>query len=186
MRLFVKIIFALFLFFLPTPAFVRQMNTARDSCISLKQDTLSVGEATPQHSDDDFAPGLFFFALFGCGCICMFVAAGAMLALVATFMFIGLAALGIFSTSLIVALRKKSLEKGFKTLIVLFCSSGGLLSLAVLFPFVNYIIHWATFEKAVFIGAVIGASSGFALGQIVFSIARRLFLYLQKKMDVNE
>jgi len=177
------IILTLLLLASPSIIYTNSINTLSQGATLQNKDTLSANNQTPEHSDDDFAPGLLFFALFALGCICVFVGTGIMLTLIAALMFIGLAALGVLSTSLIVMLHKKSFEKGFKTFIVLGCSFAGFFALALLFPFVNYITHWATFERAVLTGATIGTVSGFVAGQIVFTIVRRLALYLKNGFE---
>ena len=137
---------------------------------------------SPTQSDDDFAPGLFVFAVVGLACICAFTGVGIALTLIAFVLLSSFIAFGVISASIIVTLHQKSIEKGFKAFLVLGCLFTGLFSMAALFTVVNYITHWFTFLQALIAGTVTGLIAGFIMGQLLFVISRRLIIYLRKQV----
>ena len=101
-------------------------------------------EADAFEGTDDFSPGLLFFALLGLGLVLACIGAGIAVTVIALLILFGLIALGVLSTSVIIGLYNRSFAKGFKSFIVLFASSGGLVVCAAGLGIVSAIGNWWT------------------------------------------
>ena len=146
----------------------------------LNNDSVAVANS-PMHSDDDFAPGLFVFAVLGLACICAFVGVGIAFTFIGFTALAGFITVGIVSASIIVTIHQKSIKRGFKAFVVLGSLFAGLFSMGALFTIVNYITHWFTLLQALIAGGVTGLIAGFIMGQVLFVIASRLILNLKRQ-----
>lgn len=140
--------------------------------------------AEAYEGDDDFSPGLFFFALIGAGFILASVGAGAVLTVLGLLIVFGLISLGALSASVIVGLNKRSLSKGFKTFIVLVSTVNGVVIAIAGFLVLNQIVHWWSTETAVVSGLAVGAIAGLGFGYVAFYILQRLTAFFRKRLSL--
>jgi len=134
--------------------------------------------------DDDFNAGLLVFAV-----IALSVMFGAMVAgfiaasLAGTFLFI-LISTGILSAAILVGAYKRSVAAGFKTLVMIICTIGGiLLGIGGLY-LVNIVfdlhLHQTLIIWAGLIGGLIG---GIVLGLCLFMITRLFLAFAKRKLS---
>jgi hypothetical protein len=182
---FYTIIFTLLtLIFLTT--YVKANDSLKEPTINTSVDTSSVSSQIDTYSEteEDFAPGLLFTALFALGFVLVCIGAGIFLATLVLLAVFGLVMLGVLSTSIIIGLNKKSFEKGSKTFIVLTSTIGGLLIGGTGFWLLNKVVHWWTPQTSILIGAGLGFLIGIGLGFLVFIILQRLTVYFKKSLNI--
>jgi hypothetical protein len=177
---------ALLIFSLLTafPVNGQRIDTARQTITSVGKDTTHTAQSTlgSTNSGDDFSPGLLFFGLVGIGLTFICIGIGAALAVAALLLVFGLVSAGILSVSVLVGLRKRSFEKGFR-IFVLFSST----TVAVCIGnggsyLMNRIFHLQFSGKTVLaIGTMSGLVGGVTLGLVLYAILKRLTTYFKTK-----
>jgi hypothetical protein len=132
---------------------------------------------------DDFAPGLFLFAVLGFAFILISAGAGIVLTILALLILFALIGAGIFSASILVGLNKKSFTKGFKTFLVSTTTIGGLfVGLAGAWIF-NNSTHGSTLQASLIAGSIIGLLAGLSFGLFAFYAIQKLTTYLKTKFN---
>ena len=134
---------------------------------------------------EDFAPGLFFFAIFAFVFILICVGAGIVLIVTGLLILFGLIGTGILSASILVGLNKKSFTKGFKTFLVSIATIGGLLIGMAGFWILNRISHWWTLKTTLFAGSISGLLAGLVFGLFAFYVIQKLTTFLKTKLKTN-
>jgi hypothetical protein len=141
--------------------------------------------ANTRTDDNDFAPGLFIVII-----IFFSVMAGAMLAgtlaagLVLFFLF-GVVSAGIFSTAVMVGLYKRSVSAGFKTLVLLISTLGGIiLGIGGLY-LVDILFHLHLSHSVIaWSGLIGGLVGGILLGLALFALIRLFLEYTKRKLSI--
>ena len=142
---------------------------------SLQLHSLSASaDADAYEGDDDFSPGLLFFALIGAAFILASVGAGAVLTAFSLLIVFGLISLGVLSASIVVGLNKKSFSKGFKTFIVLGSTVNGIVIAIAAFLILNQLVHWWSTQTALVSGTAVGAIAGLGFGYLAIYILQKL------------
>jgi hypothetical protein len=153
---------------------------------SVQTDTITTKSNSMKYDEnDDFSPGLFFFAMIGFVFILVCVGAGIVLTVLGLLIIFGLVSFGILSTSIIVGLNKKSFAKGFKTFFVLASTFVGLIFFGVGFWLLNKIAHWWTTQTAIITGATSGLFAGLAFGLLAYYVLQRLTTYFKQKLNLT-
>ena len=88
---------------------------------------------------------------------------------------------GIISASLLVGFQRKSLEKGFKTFVLLASIAGATIFSIVFFCLVNTVKNWWTLDVAIIAGSICGLFSGWILGLLIFQTIKKLTVFLKDK-----
>lgn len=154
-------------------------------------DTLSKRDhAYPQSQiaekpDDEFN---IFLMVFGLAAVCFmmgFFIVGMFLFLFLLFVFLLFIAGGIVSTSIFVALYKRSFSSGFKLLMV---AGGGFIGLVcgiIGFGFVSYLFDLDLERSTINIsGSLIGLLIGLLLGLMLFKILKTVLSYFKKRLKI--
>jgi hypothetical protein len=150
------------------------------------QSNLTTETETEEFEDiDDFAPGLFFFALFAFVFILICVGAGIVLTVVGLLILFGLIGAGILSASILVGLNKKSFTKGFKTFLLSTTTIGGLLIGMTGVWILNKITHWWTLQTTLLTGSISGLLAGLVFGLFAFYVIQKLTTFLKTKLKAN-
>lgn len=137
------------------------------------------------YAEDDFSPGMLFFALAGISMVFICIGFGIAIAAVGFLLVFGLISIGILSTSVIVGLNKRSFTKGFKTLLMLSASIGGLgVGIGALYLINRLFDLHLSLNSAVLIGAVSGIIGGVIVGQLFYVILRRLSNYFKQRLNL--
>jgi hypothetical protein len=92
---------------------------------------------------------------------------------------------GILSASILVGLYKRSVAVGFKTLLMLICSLGGIVAGAGSFWLLNRIMHYVTPLTATLLGVVSGLVGGLLLGIVLFGLIRSFLEYCRQKLSLR-
>ncbi len=146
----------------------------------------SLNDAQTEEYEDDvesgYDPGLGLFALFGIGFIFICVGAGVVLTIIGLLIIFGLIGAGILSASVLVALYKKSIAKGFKLFLISTTTFCGLFIGAIGFYLFNKIVHWFTTQTALIIGTISGLLTGALLGFLTFFVFKNLTALLKSKL----
>lgn len=132
----------------------------------------------------DFSPMQFFFVLILLGLILLCIGASIILIVLGLLFIFGLVSFGIVSASVIVGINRRSVEKGFKTFLILSLTIGGLLVGGTSFWILNKIVHWWTDIFAIFIGSVTGLLTGLGLGFLACYVLQQLTFYFRSKLDL--
>lgn len=131
-------------------------------------------------NDDDFLAVLLIMGAF----FCLFaVIIGVALVLIFFAILLVLISGGLISASVLVGLQQKSVSKGFKTLFLSSSILGTTIISVIFFWFLNKIEHWWSNDISIFAGIVFGLISGWILGIIVFTAAKKMVLFLKIKYD---
>jgi len=145
-----------------------------------------IGQQSDSGEDDDFNAGLlvvgtcFVCAMIGAAIVGSFAAAFVILAVI---LFISA---GVISTSLFVALYKKSVAAGFKTLITIICIIGGVAIGSTGLFLIKKIFHLhISGQTAFFTGAAGGFLGGLLIGWLVFKIFVIALNYFKKKLQIG-
>lgn len=136
--------------------------------------------------NDDFSPGLFYFALIGFIFILVNIGAGIVLTVLGLIIIFGLVTFSILSTSIIVGIHKKSFAKGFKVFIVLISTIGGLLFCSLGFWLLNNLVHWWPIQTSIITGAAIGLIAGYLMGLLAYNILLRMTTYFKQKIELTK
>lgn len=142
------------------------------------------GAATASADDDGLGSPVVFAFLLGCAGIAVGAGiVGAMFAVMILGVLVLLALAGILSAGVLVGLYRRSMTAGFKTVLLLACSLGGLVTGAGGSYAANRYFHWhfAT-PTAVLAGAGSGFLGGLLLGLVVFLLIRAVLRFLKQKL----
>jgi hypothetical protein len=146
------------------------------------QDTPPTGDTY----EDDFSPGMLFFALLGLGSVCILVGTGIALGTAGLLLTFALASAGILSTSVVVAMRKKSATKGFKTFLYLSTAMGGVVvASAGLYLINRFFDLQLAAPTALLIGALSGLAGGILLGHLLYFMLIKLNTYFRQRLKVG-
>jgi hypothetical protein len=126
---------------------------------------------------------MIFFGLAAVVFCLICIGAGIVLAAILALILFGFIAAGILSTSMLVGLQKKSLEKGFFTFWTSSVSILGAFLGTGTFYFLNRILHWNSTQTAILSGFAAGLLSGCFLAIISFYIFKRILLLLKNKFN---
>lgn len=131
-------------------------------------------------NDDDFLAallvmGIIFFILA--------IIIGIALVLIFFATLLVLIGVGLISASVLVGLQQKSLSKGFKTLFLSSSILGTTIISVIFFWFLNRIEDWWSNDVSIFAGIAVGFLSGWILGIIIFTAAKKMVLFLKNKYD---
>lgn len=150
------------------------------------QNNLTTETETEAFEDiDDFAPGLFFFAVFAFVFILICVGAGIVLTVVGLLILFGLIGAGILSASILVGLHKKSFTKGFKTFLISITTISGLLIGMTGIWILNNITHWWTLQTTLLTGSISGLLAGLIFGRFAFYVIQKLTTFLKTKLKTH-
>jgi len=133
---------------------------------------------TESYHEDDIAPGLAIFALFGIGFMLICIGAGIVLTIIGLLLLAGFIGAGIVSASILVGLYNKSFEKGFRTFLVSATTVGGFFVGGTGFWLLNKITHWFTTTNSLLIGSVGGLMTGLLLGIMLSYVIKKLTAFL--------
>ena len=168
------------------PTNAQTADTAiKQSAKTVQTDSTNTNNSnTHEGTDDDFSPGLAFFALLGFGIIITLTAVGIALTIIGLLIIFGLISFGVLSASVLVGINKKSFTKGFKTFLVLYSAVCALLICSSGFWLLNKIYHWWTTFHAISIGSVVGILTGIAFGFLAFYTLQRVTTFLKKQLKL--
>jgi hypothetical protein len=107
---------------------------------------------------------------------------GAALTVLAFLILFAFISFGIVSVSLMIGIAKKSVQKGFESLVLIGSSLLGMGLGILTLIFTNNLLQLG-FYMAIGIGALIGLIGGFLLGLVSISIIQRLAGLLKKKLE---
>lgn len=160
-------------------------DTAQQIATANQSEALTVGPSNDTYEGaGDFSPMQFFAVLFLLGIALLMVGVGIGLLVLGLLIFFGLVSFGVLSTSLVVGINSRSIKSGFKTLVMLSSTIGGLLLGSVGFWFQNRVQHWWTSEFALISGAICGLFVGLLFGLLTVYVFRRLTNYFKRKLDL--
>jgi hypothetical protein len=131
------------------------------------------------------SPGLFFFLIFGLMFIVVFVGVGITLTAATLFLIFGFISAGILSTSVLIALNRKSFSKGFRSFVALTTTLSGLIIGSVVFWILNLITHWWDYKIALLTGSISGLTAGILVGFLVFYVTRKITTNLRARLKLN-
>ncbi|HVG13088.1 MAG TPA: hypothetical protein VM843_08790 [Flavisolibacter sp.] len=136
--------------------------------------------------EDDFSPGMLFFALIGIGSVCILVGIGIALGTAGLLLTFALVSAGILSTSVLVGLKKKSVTKGFRTLLYVSSAVGGVAVASAGLYLINrfYDLQLAA-PTALVIGALSGGAGGILLGYLLQLMLIRLSAYFRQRLNLG-
>lgn len=185
-----RILFFLILFLLPATSMLFTLARTTDSIQTAVITTDSINNIESEQyqyaMEDDFAPGLAFFALIAFAFMFIFTGAGIVIAVIALLILFGLIGTGILSASILVGLYNKSFTKGFKTFLVALTTIGGLIiSSTGLWLLNKLVVHWFSSQTAIFIGSLVGLTAGWILGTLLFLIIQKLTAFLKAKINAG-
>lgn len=152
---------------------------------TIHSDTTTIADNNTYNDDEDFAPGLGLFALFGIGFIFVCVGAGVALTVFGLLILFGLISLGALSASVLVGLNRKSFATGFKTFLVFSTTIGGLIICGAGFWMLNKFVHWWSAKTAILVGVSLGFVAGLVCGLIAFYVLQRLTTFLKSKLNLD-
>jgi hypothetical protein len=125
------------------------------------------------------------FALAAACFILIWVGIGIVLAVLGLFVVFGLVSAGILSTSIIVALSRRSLADGFKTSILLTVTIISTIGWCIFFLLYNAVVHWWTMPTAALVGSTLGLVTGILFGFSLIFIIRRMAAFFRRKLDLS-
>jgi hypothetical protein len=123
--------------------------------------------------DEDFSPMVFMTFLITAALSCVLIGAGIALFLFILLIMFGVVSMGIISSSVIVAIGRRSISKGFKTLLLLSgAATGSLVGMVFFYVINNLFLHRLSGGMASFIGFISGIGGGMLLGLAVYKLLR--------------
>jgi hypothetical protein len=138
----------------------------------------------PQPDDSEFNLFLLALAIAFFSIVIGAILVGSILVTVCLLSVLALVSAGILSTGILVGFYRKSLEAGFRTVLLIICSLGGTLLGAICLMLINTIfkIH-LTPSTAALAGACSGLLGGFLLGFVLSGIIRIFMNYCRQKLS---
>ena len=153
-----------------------------------KTDTVSKSAAdnTVVHTPDDDEFNLFLFAylIAFCSVVVGAVIVGSVAMIMILLALFALVSAGIVSAGVLVGIYKRSVAAGFKALLVIICSLGGIVAGAGGLWLIDrfFPIHLGG-RTAVLLGAAGGLIGGILMGIILFRIIRSFLEYFRQKLS---
>ncbi|MCC5918969.1 MAG: hypothetical protein JJU02_16755 [Cryomorphaceae bacterium] len=135
--------------------------------------------------ENDFAPGLFVFVMVGAVFFIASFVLGLILTIFCLLLLAALVFIGVFSTSILVGLARKSWWEGIKTFFVFTTSITGGVGGAVLFFTIFKILHWPNGWEYTIMGGISGALAGMAYGLAAFYLIRAMADFFRRKLNSN-
>ncbi|MDJ1481645.1 hypothetical protein QNI16_14185 [Cytophagaceae bacterium YF14B1] len=179
-------LFAILLFVLiATPTLAQIADTTTHITQSVQADSLHTATNDLGYVEDDFAPGIFGAIILLIVFILVCIGAGIVLTIVGLVAAFALVSFGILSTSILVGLHQKSFAKGFKTLLVITSTLGGLVCGGVGLGILNTFLYWWDIGTSVFIGSICGMLAGFAFGILAYYIIQRFVMFFKQKFNLS-
>jgi hypothetical protein len=188
MRLLSTCFLVIVLFFLPAGGKAQPHQVAPSPMAktnSVRTDSAKAGVSDSASTPDDMPFALivavaFFSLALGGAIIGAFAATLCLIALLA------LVSAGILSAGILVGLYKRSVAAGFKTLLVLVCSLGGVVAGAGGFWLIHRLFHiHLTTQTSVLLGAAAGLLGGMLLGIVLFGLIRAFLEYCRQKLSLR-
>ena len=138
---------------------------------------------TPQEGDE-FNPILFAVIVAFLCIVIGATLAGSMLASLVLMGLFALVSAGIVSAGVLVGFYKRSVTAGFKALLAIGCSIGGILIGVIAFYLINRIFHIHLSGVAVaLVGGFSGLIGGLLLGFVLFTVIRLFLNYCRQKLS---
>jgi hypothetical protein len=150
---------------------------ASDSTLSENHSVVADNSYSNDVVDEDPSFSLFLLIII-LGFISTLIGIGVALTVLALLILFALISFGVVSVSIMIGLAKKSVQKGFESM-VLFGLGLGMIT----FTLANKLLHWVEFYMAIGVGALIGLIGGFLLGIVSISIIQRLAGLLKQKLE---
>jgi MFS family permease len=149
-------------------------------------DSLSVAGSADQLQnvnipEDDFAPGLLFFAVFSIALIFITIGAGIVLTAAVLFLLSALIMTGIISSSVMAGIERRSVMAGFRRFILLITAIGGVIAGTIVVFVLNLIMHWWSPGMAILTGVLCGLAAGAGIGATSIFVLNKLTGYLRSK-----
>ena len=180
-----KIILSIFitLFFALSAAKCQIPDSSKQLQKSFQTDSTNISK--DNFRDDDFSPGLLFFALVAVILVFVCIGMGVAVVVIGLLIVFAFVSLGLLSTSVIIGLNKKSFTAGFKTFLTLSISLCGLgIGIGILYLFNKIFQLHFTNISIMSIGAIGGLLSGILLAQLVYIIIKRLTIYFKQRLNL--
>jgi hypothetical protein len=148
-------------------------------------DTAKAEAAGPATFNDDGFDGLLIFVLPVLGIMAGAAIVGSMAAALILLVLLGIASAGILSAGVLVGLYRRSISAGFRTVLYLVCTLGGIVFGVGAFYLVNHFFHLHfTYKNILLAGAGGGLLGGLLLGLVVFQLIKLLFRYLRARLAI--
>lgn len=132
--------------------------------------------------EDDFSPGLFFFALLGLMLMVISAVVALVLAVLVLLLLAVLVAWGMVTASVLVGMYQKSFEKGIMTFWVLAFGVLSALCGMALWLLVAWLSDSFSYQTALWVGGLTGLSGGLGVGILSFKALRWLISFLIEKL----
>ncbi|HLZ86853.1 MAG TPA: hypothetical protein VKQ52_06435 [Puia sp.] len=183
--LVILLLFALNFVSQPACAQAPRQDTLRTGT-ARASDTLRIHAANAAAGDDDEFNVILLAVLTAFICIVIGATlAGSMAATLVMIGLFGLVSAGVLSAGILVALYRRSITAGFKTILAMVCSFGGILIGVVSFYLINRIFQLHLSGVAVLlIGGFSGLVGGMLLGMAVFLVIRVFLNYCRQKLKL--
>jgi len=158
-------------------------RVTRDTAVRTTRDTAAAAHTAGATQDDDMDVFLLFYgiAFIGIAFAAVFVGAAVMVGFLAV-LFV-LVSAGVFSTSVLVGMYRRSAAAGFRTLLMIVCGLAGFFTGAVGVWLTGRIfhLHWKA-QTALLTGALGGLVGGVVLGLVLFFIFNTFFRYCRRRL----
>jgi hypothetical protein len=155
---------------------------ASDSTLSENHSVVADNSYSNDVVDEDPSFSLFLLIII-LGFISTLIGIGVALTVLALLILFALISFGVVSVSIMIGLAKKSVQKGFESMVLIGSSLFGLGLGMITFTLANKLLHWVEFYMAIGVGALIGLIGGFLLGIVSISIIQRLAGLLKQKLE---
>jgi hypothetical protein len=162
----------------PVPAPTASSDTTTKSSVAGSSSAI-------EQPDDEFNLFLFAYLIAFCSVVVVAVIVGSVAVIMILLALFALVSAGIVSAGVLVGIYKRSVAAGFRALLVIVCSLGGIVAGAGglwlidrLFP-----IHLGG-RAAALLGAAGGLVGGLLMGIVVFQIIRPFIRYFRQKLSL--
>lgn len=142
-----------------------------------------ISGATADVDADEWNPGLFFFLLIFAGIIGGAAVVGSMTAVLLLLALFLMASAGILSAGVLVGFYRRSVTAGFRTIVYLACTLGGIAFGVGVLLLANHFLHWYLgYKNILLIGTGGGLLGGFLLGFVVIGLVKVVLRYLKDRL----
>ncbi|WP_298148807.1 hypothetical protein [Flavobacterium sp.] len=132
--------------------------------------------------DNDFAPGLFFFAMIAIAIMLILFGVGVAIVLLCCLCLLALTSLGIISSAVLYGLYKKSFLSGFRALVIAASTIFTGIFSAVSSSVINEFFHISSTRNVLVLGFLFGLVVGFFNGKLANLVLQKVLTFFKDKV----
>lgn len=176
--------YILFLIFIFNTDFAfSNVSKPNDTLSSINNYNISTTQSSEGFVDEDFNLFLLGFALVVTAFVILLMGSGAVITIIFLGIIFAFTTFGILTTSILIGIKQKSFQKGFKSFMIILCGIGGLIFGTFALWIWNKVTHWWTLKTTILFGVSGGLIGGILFGLVSTLILQKIGTFLLLKFE---